>query len=133
MPRYIKPVNGLAVTKAGAATLPTPSAATDGVELTDWVRFSGMGWAMAVVSLFSDATSNITNPKLYAYGPYGANGANQWLFVQNLNGGNAIALTAIVGWVDKIELPAQFISLAVGGTVDVGNVGYAFTPLDEYT
>ena len=131
MSTYIQPVHGLRQDKALAATLPTPSTATDGVDITKWRPFSGMGYTKCVVTLLADAAVTVTSATLYGYGPYGIGATNVWVAIGALNSGSTISLTSTAGWADDIDLPSVFDRLAVGGTVSGGNAGYTVTPLAE--
>lgn len=131
MSTYIQPVHGLRQDKALAGTLPAPSAATDGVDVTKWRPFSGMGYTKCVVTLIGDAAVTVTSGVLYGYGPYGIGGAFVWSAIGQLNSGASISLTATAGYAEDVDLPSIFDRLAVGGTVAGGNAGYTVTPLAE--
>ena len=141
MARYIQPIYGLRVDKALAATLPAPSAATDGIAIhdpangIDWRPRSGAGYPKAVIALFADGAASITNATLYVYGPYGIAGASKWMALKTLNAGAAtpgtIALTATAGYAEEVDLPSVFDRIAVGGTVSANNAGYTATPVAE--
>ena len=131
MSTYIQPVHGLRQDKALAATLPAPAVNTDGVDVTKWRPFSGMGYTKCVVTLVADGAANVTNAALYAYGPYGIGGASVWMNIGALNAGSSIALTATAGWSETVDLPSVYDRLAVAGTISANNVGYTVTPLAE--
>jgi hypothetical protein len=130
--QFIQAINALLVEKAAAAALAAPAVAGDGIDISSWKNkhVTPIGYSLAAVAIYADGIGTIDNPALYAYGPYGAAGANKWLFVAYLNNRIQIALTAAVGFVQQIELPTVFTRLAVGGVVAGGvNFGYTATPI----
>lgn len=130
MPSKIQPVTGLLKDKAAAAALAVPATASDGVDVSTWRTGSTpLGFVQALIAIDSDASTTLTSPTLYGYGPYGPSGASQWFVIGTLNGGTAIALTAAVGFAQMFQFPCVFTRLAVGATVSAGNVGYTATPV----
>lgn len=129
MPSYIRSVTGALVEKTVTATLPTPSSATDGVDISSWRTSSQIGYTQAVIALRADGAATVTSPKLYAYGAFGTGGAYQWHYIGDLNGGTAISLTAALAFAQVVQFPCAFTRLAVGGTVSANSVGYTATPM----
>lgn len=130
MGQYVQPVHGRRKDHALAASMPAPALASDGVSVLDWRPGATLaGYPAAAIAIFGDGAITLSDVKLYAYGPYGIDGADVWMFVANLNNGTAVTLTAAIGFVQQIQLPTAFERLAVSGTPSAGTVGYTATPL----
>lgn len=129
MSSYIQLIDGLRTAKDAAATLGTPSTDAHGINIKPWRTLATpKSFTQAVIALSADATSNITSPVLYGYGPL-TSATAQWFVIGSLNSGTTIALTLTMGFSQILQFPTVFTRLAVGGTPSAGNVIYAATPI----
>lgn len=78
----------------GATALPSPSEATDGVDVSSWAQ-GGKAPSDYAVAVRVAASSTITDPYLAGYR------GGQWYHIGRLNGGRAMSLTAAVGWAGR--------------------------------
>lgn len=139
MAKYIQPLDGLAVTKAKAATLPAPSATTDGCviggSLAGAKTFSprsGAGYPTCLLTIFADGAATLTNAILWGLEPL----SGLWgPFVSAIPSNSAlpasITLSATQAFHVEINLPTVFTSIALVGSVSANNVGYTVYPVSD--
>lgn len=128
--KYIKVVDGEAVTKTKAPSLNAPTgASTDGVDISRFAKISGQGWPLAMLAITGDGAGSLAaGAALWGFNPT----VNLWGFIANLNNGSAITLSATQAFYQEIDTITAFTKLAVVGTVNGGiNVGYQVIPLAE--
>ncbi len=126
-----KKLRDLAVTFASAATtLPAPSAAPSQGQLDAFEAWEGGKYTpqFATASIDSDGTGTITVATLYGWDV----ADSAWRAIAQLNGGNAVSLTADIGFEERLNDVAIFGALAVAGPVTGGiNVTVKFTPVSN--
>jgi len=137
---YIYPVTNLAVTKAVAATLPTPTTVlssddarypetlvSEGLDIRKWRTVGGAGYPAALVCLFADGASVLTNTSLWGFEPT----HKRWGYIALLAAAAAgsVTLSATRSYYEQINIPTVFSHLAIVGTVSANNAGYTLTPL----
>lgn len=127
MASYIYPITALALTKAVAATLPAPTATTDGLHIITWRPRSGAGYPIANITLFADGAATVSNAELWGYEPT----HGRWGFIASLAGGSNITLSAVRSYYEQINLPCVFDYLCVVGTISANNVGYQMMPISS--
>lgn len=115
-------------TAATAMTATKPSAAGDGVDVSQWK--SGPHAPQAVVVLIDgDATMTVTGAELWGY--VATSGATKWRVLGKLNNGETITISgANQGHAEEVGHVAMASRLAVVGTEVGGNATYMFAPLD---
>ena len=113
-----------AITIAGAvATLPAPSAVTDGAAVTSW-RQGGYSDRITEIAITAEVAVTLTDAWLCGW-----NGTT-WLHIAQLNGGNAIDLAGTLGWAEKFTDVGTFTRLAVESTKTAGEVTVIGTQIE---
>lgn len=123
-----KKLHGNKVTiESAQATLPAPSLATHGVDITGW-RQGGFAPRYVALALDADGAGTVATPYVYGYDATDT----AWRIAGKLNDGNTISLTATAGFEAVLEDVAVFDRIAVGGTV-AGGIAVTATakPIEE--
>ena len=121
-------IQALAVILENAqATLPQPSTASDGADITSW-RNAAYSPDFATIAIDSDGVSTLTGPvELYGYDQTDA----KWRKLGDLNSGNDIVLTATLGFEQRVRDVGVFERLAVAcATISAGNITATAKPLE---
>ena len=107
----------LTVLFVSATTLPVPSAPPNQAQLDAFEKWEGGQYTpqFATVSIDSDGAGSISAGAIL-YGWDVTDSA--WRAISQLNGGNAIALTADIGFEGRLNDVGLFGALAVSGTVN---------------
>ncbi|KKM13278.1 hypothetical protein LCGC14_1271190 [marine sediment metagenome] len=121
----------LTVLFASAGVLPVPSAAPIAAQLTAFAKWEGGKYTpqFATVSIDSSGTGSISaGATLYGWDVVDS----AWRAISQLNGGNAISLTAVIGFEGRLNDVGLFGALAVSGTVNGGiTVTVKFHPVSS--
>lgn len=127
---YVQPVAGLLTAANPAATLPVPSASTDGVDISTWRKgVTPIGYQACIVMLDADGASTLTGPvNIYGWSPYAGTGG-RWRLIGSLFKAANVALTATVGYDEQINFPCVFTRLCVAATVSANNVSHRYLPV----
>lgn len=122
----VKKLHHLALTQAASQSHAAPADATDGVSLETWKRG---GYAPDAVAVALDGSTTIAISEGAYLAGYDATD-EKWRKVVDLNDGEAIALTATVGYEERVIDVGAFDRLAVVTTGDTGTTTVTLTPIE---
>lgn len=128
MSSFSQMIHGLAVTVENAqSALPVPATGSDGADITT-IRSSG--FATRDGEILIDGSTGITLSgvvKLYGY----VTSRARWYLVATLNDAADIALTAAVGYGQRVFDVGTYDRLALAATVSAGTVTVAYVPIED--
>jgi hypothetical protein len=135
MPLRVQPItSGLTAATAPSATLPFPSAATDGVDITVWRPLPPytLSFNAATVYLTTDAaaTAGDSTHPVYAFGYRNST----WWMIGMLDSGQPIVFpTGALHAARRLDSIGIFERLAIAcATLSTGNWSYQFEPIAEH-
>jgi len=114
------------VIEAAATTLPAPTLATDGGDLTTWG--SGPRTDTAALTIDSDGTGTITGGYIAGYDAQDA----KWRNIAPLDGGLTVSLTAGIGFERRLRDVGALDAIQVVGAVTGGiTLAIAIKPIER--
>lgn len=106
------------------ATLPAPSTAADGGDISGWRVSGGPAPRYAIVKISSDGTTTLAGAYLAVYD------GSAWYNAGDLNEGSNISLTSSVGWASPLLDIGIYDRVALVGTPDAGDVTAVVIPVE---